>query len=49
MDDLPAHGTGAQWMQEDGQTGGRHTCGEVAAAGSWFLSGCLTRQHLAHA
>lgn len=39
MDDLPAHGTGAQGMEEDGQTGERHTCGEVAAAGSWFLSG----------
>ncbi|RLV98784.1 hypothetical protein DV515_00010356 [Chloebia gouldiae] len=38
MDDLPAHGTGAQGMEEDGQTGGRHTCGEVAAAGSCLLA-----------
>lgn len=38
MDDLPAHGTGAQWMEEDGQTGARHTCGEVAAAGSCLLT-----------
>lgn len=38
MDDLPAHGTGAQGMEEDGQAGGGHTCGEVAAAGSCLLA-----------
>lgn len=38
MDDLPAPGTGAEWMEEDGQTGGRHTCGKVAAAGSCLLA-----------
>lgn len=34
MDGLAAPGTGAPWMEEDGQTGARHTWGKVAAAGS---------------